>query len=801
MGRVRIYPARSRLIALVMWLSLRGGEVFGMMEVEQRVTHLHATGVLASVLQECSAITDYRTLRDSLPRRLAHLLHCRCVLLYQRMGETLQFAAGSYDDNPGWSASLLAVAHINPIDLKGNSLEAQAWRTRHAVTAPASSSTPAFIAVPLIYRQRAIGVLVAIRSDKLETQPLAVEKASQETTSQQSIGWTEEDAQVVEVVANIIAMLLENARLLERERDRIRELSLLNSISSQMNSSMHDLERLRSIVIQRTKEISDADMSGLLLWSAPRDTLPWISSTLQALLIQHFSDQSDATEAAFILERPGNAQLAGFLEQLPQHIKTFFAVPLFAREMSTRVTAFSSSRIYWDSYEETTSSPSIPAEKAWKLIAQSNRQAHRVVGVIVGAFQRPWKLRREELMLLQVVANQASAVLENIALVEAVVEARNEARKLLRQVLEDQKLKQLILESMPGGLITVDLDGQITTFNRAAQDISGYHLFEVEGQSLQKFFPINSLRTVLQLGKTMSETVVTVDRNKLEIVLDVTLLPLRDDRGKQIGALLTFTDVTAMHRLEEEKRRLDRLASLGQMAANVAHEVRNPLASIKTSMQILLDDLSNTDAGVPFMVADVQDSISIVLQEVERLDAIVHDLLLFSRPRQLHRVECNMEDLIERVAQVIQPQCLEAGILVHRVFHDVPPVQVDIAQMEQVLMNLFLNAVHAMPDGGLLTISCQVTQTPSAQSFAPFASPFAANEQQSWLEVSVSDTGTGIASGELERIFQPFFTTRAHGIGLGLPITRRLIEDHHGTIQAQSQAGYGATFTIRLPLA
>ena len=771
-----------------------------MMEVEQRVTDLHATEVLASVLQECSAITDYRTLRDSLPRRLAQLLHCRCVLLYQRMGETLQFAAGSYDDNPGWSASLLAVAHINPIDLKGDSLEAQAWRTRHAVTAPMRSANPTFIAVPLIYRQRVIGVLVTIRSDTLETQPLAAEKAPQQTTPQKATGWTEEDVQVVEVAASILAMLLENAHLLERERDRIRELSLLNSISSQMNSSMHDLERLRSIVIQRTKEISDADVSGLLLSSAPGDMPPWITPALQALLMQHFSDQSDATEAPFMLERPGNAQSADLLEQLPQQIKTFFAIPLLARETNTRFTAFSSSRIYLDNYEETASFASMPAEKARKLIASSNPHAHRVLGVIVGAFQRPWKLRREELMLLQVVANQASAVLENITLVEAVVEARNEARKLLRQVLEDQKLKQLILESMPGGLITVNLDGQITTFNRAAQDISGYHLFEVEGYSLQKFLPVKSLQAVLQLGKTLNETVITVDRNELEIVLDVMLLPLRDDQGKQIGALLTFTDVTAMHRLEEEKRRLDRLASLGQMAANVAHEVRNPLASIKTSMQMLLDDLSNTDAGESLMVVDVQDSISVVLQEVKRLDAIVHDLLLFSRPRQLHRVECNIADLIERVVQVVQPQCLEAGIVVHRVFHDVPPTQVDIAQMEQVLMNLFLNAVHAMPDGGLLTVSCQVTHTPSAQSFAPFASPFAANGQQSWLEVSVSDTGTGIASGELERIFQPFFTTRAHGIGLGLPITRRLIEDHHGTIQAQSRSDYGATFIVRLPL-
>src|ERR1700680_1810302 len=110
--------------------------VFVMMEVEQQLGRLHAAETLAALLDEMSAITDYRTLRDSLPRRLARLLCCRCVLLYQRVGETLQFVAGSYDDSPGWSPSLLAVARINPISLDSDVLEAQAWRNHHAVTAP-----------------------------------------------------------------------------------------------------------------------------------------------------------------------------------------------------------------------------------------------------------------------------------------------------------------------------------------------------------------------------------------------------------------------------------------------------------------------------------------------------------------------------------------------------------------------------------------------------------------------------------------------------------------------------------------
>ena len=124
-----------------------------MMQVEQHCERLSAPAVLTAILNEFSAVTDYRTMRDSLPRRLANLLKCRCVLLYQRISETLQFASGTFDEKPGWSASLLAVAHINPIELNSDTLEAHAWRSRRAVTIPAESSTPTHIAVPLIYRQ------------------------------------------------------------------------------------------------------------------------------------------------------------------------------------------------------------------------------------------------------------------------------------------------------------------------------------------------------------------------------------------------------------------------------------------------------------------------------------------------------------------------------------------------------------------------------------------------------------------------------------------------------------------------
>jgi PAS domain S-box-containing protein len=754
-----------------------------MMGVERQSEHLNASAVLTALLAECSAVTDYRTLRDSLPRRLAVLLRCRCVLLYQRIGETLQFAAGTFDEKPGWSASLLAVAQINPIDLNSKVPEAQAWRERHAITIPAGSAAPTLVAVPLLYRQRAIGVLVAIRD---EDEPAKMVQSAMRAVP---ISWSSDEVQVVEAVAGVIAMLLENTRLLERDQQRIHELSLLNSISSQLNYSMYELERVKSIVIQRTREISTVDLCDLILPSTLPGAFPWITSSLYEMLLQSFTGQKGANPSPLVMERPGDPASSKYLDQLDTNIKTFFAIPIVSSRGVRK------------------------SEVKFPHMGETGSKVPGVQGIIVGAYHQPWKLRREELVLLQVLANQVGIVLENIHLMTEVIEARNEARKLLRQVLDDQRLKELILESIPSGLITVDLRGQIATFNRAAVEVLGYLPYEVVGQPLQKIIQLASLPRVLSTGREKNETIVAPDRDGQEIVLDVTMRPLRNERGELVGALITFIDVTSVRHLEEEKRRLDRLASLGEMAANVAHEVRNPLASIKTSMQMLMDDLARDrsgqpggDEGIGWMSEGTQESVSVVLKEVERLDTIVRDLLLFARPRQLHRAPCNLVALSEHVLQVMQTQLVEAGIVVHRVYHEVPMVQVDIAQMEQVLFNLFMNALQAMPEGGVLSISCQVVcgseaTRRSLSHFTPVPSPeFGRAEQQDWLELSVIDTGVGIAADQLDNIFQPFFTSKAHGIGLGLPITRRLVEDHHGHILVESQLGYGTTISVRLPL-
>jgi signal transduction histidine kinase len=687
-----------------------------MMDVEQpwQSTSLNASTVLAELLNECRAIMDYRTLRDSLPRRLAHLLQCRCVLLYQRIDETLQFAAGTFDDVPGWSASLLSVAHINPIDLSSDLPEAHAWRKRQTTISPAESPVPSLVAVPLIYRQHAIGVLVAFRNgaDVGAARSAYQFAVSKTTTLSTSLclpeHWSLDELPVLEAVAGVVALLLENTRLLERDQQRIAELSLLNSIANQLNYSMYDLERLQHIVMQHTREITSADLCTLLLPTSSTLSLPaWITPALSTLLFSRFGQQKDSHLTPLTIERPGNSQTMKYLNLLPTNIKTFFAIPLFVSEATLRKDRYTAGKLTHSIESEAQQLFQMPDDNGLQATSLQNRRDmyhSQVLGIVVGACYRARKLRREELVLLQVVTNQASIVLENIRLMSEVVEARNAARKLLRRVLDD---------------------------------------------------------------------------------------------------------VASMQLMEEEKRRLDRLASLGEMAASVAHEVRNPLASIKTSVQILKDDLMAARSDEQ-AYAEAQESIEIVLQEVVRLDAIVRDLLLFAKPRQLHRIACNLTELSDHVLHMMRSQCAEMGVVVQRVYHNIPLIKIDMAQMEQVLFNLYMNAIQAMPDGGVLTITCQLIAEKNisysrikqlAEKAIDFGKPIGMyGEQQHWLELVVSDTGTGIAPDQLERIFQPFFTTKAHGIGLGLPITRRLIEDHGGHMIIESKAGCGTRIAVRLPI-
>ncbi len=249
----------------------------------------------------------------------------------------------------------------------------------------------------------------------------------------------------------------------------------------------------------------------------------------------------------------------------------------------------------------------------------------------------------------------------------------------------------------------------------------------------------------------------------------------------------------AKQQIEAEYQRqleqADKMATLGQLASAVAHEVRNPLAGVSGAMQVLAEDYPVDDPK--------REVIEEILSQLGRLDKTVKDLLSYARPASPEPIPCNPNDLVERALFFIRQQVRNSQVAIVTDYgENLPQVNVDRQQIQQVVLNIALNAVQAMPDEGTLTVK---TRTISHQSSAVSEGSVPVHEYDC-VEVAISDTGKGIPPEDHKKIFQPFFTTNHRGTGLGLPICQRIVEEHAGLIYIESELGNGTTVTVRLPV-
>jgi signal transduction histidine kinase len=271
------------------------------------------------------------------------------------------------------------------------------------------------------------------------------------------------------------------------------------------------------------------------------------------------------------------------------------------------------------------------------------------------------------------------------------------------------------------------------------------------------------------------------------------------------------TEIEVYH--QQRLARAERLATLGELAASLAHEIKNPLAGISGAVQVLADDLPASDPRKEIMQE--------VLTQVRRLDKTVRDLLAFARPGKPSVAPCDIHQILDRVLLLLAENPAAKQVRVVRAYRpDIPQFPADGEQLRQVFLNLMLNALQAMPKGGCVTIATsrlhrgQLVKSSIGQrgrTQDPADSDELANGQLDhstnrlaeggWVEVAVADTGPGIPSHLLEEIFKPFFTTKHRGTGLGLSVSRRIIEDHGGWIEAESRPGQGATFRVFIPAA
>lgn len=345
-----------------------------------------------------------------------------------------------------------------------------------------------------------------------------------------------------------------------------------------------------------------------------------------------------------------------------------------------------------------------------------------------------------------------------------------------------------ILSSMRGGVVAVDAQGRITTFNSSAAEILGP---AETGQPLDALAPevAQVLRQTLEYGHGIGdfETLIArPDGERIPVVLSSSCL--ESPGTGNYGALVMVHDQTQVKRLEQKVQRADRLSSIGTLAAGMAHEVKNPLVSIKTFTQLLLARYEDGDFRKTFA--------EVVPHEVDRIDTIVSRLLDFARPKPVQFTQQNVCKILEHVLALVESQMRKANVTIQL---DLPsegiPVTGDEQQLQQVFLNLVLNAIDAVKEtrGGTLTVAAYCDH---GQLRRNGRGPFVEMET---VRVVVSDTGCGIPQENMEHLFTPFFTTKAEGCGLGLSVVHGIVTEHGGEIDVESVPGTGTSFTVTFP--
>jgi two-component system, NtrC family, sensor histidine kinase PilS len=391
--------------------------------------------------------------------------------------------------------------------------------------------------------------------------------------------------------------------------------------------------------------------------------------------------------------------------------------------------------------------------------------------------------------MLQTFAVYALALLVVGLLSGTLAEQLHVADQSLRE--KEQGLTRLqafhenIVRSISSGVFTADATGAVTSFNPAAREVTGYAVGQVLGRSWREIFNWHPNESsdegpALAVPAMTRFEVECKDANGNRLVLGMTVSPLHE-QDEPHGLVGVFKDLTQIRDLEEEMRRKEWLANLGEMSAGMAHEIRNPLGALAGAMQMLRKEA----------ISDATDRrlMDIAVREATRLDAIITEFLQYARPPALDLAEHNIDKILAETLDLVQHEArnrkritiatsLAGGAL---------SAQVDQNQMRQVFWNLATNAFDAMPDGGKLTITTGSRHID------------AGGRKGDVVEIAFQDTGEGIAPGNLDKIFLPFFTTKKEGSGLGLAAVHRIVDLHGGWIKVESQPQQGTRFVVCLP--
>ncbi|MFH0931705.1 MAG: ATP-binding protein [Candidatus Zixiibacteriota bacterium] len=337
-----------------------------------------------------------------------------------------------------------------------------------------------------------------------------------------------------------------------------------------------------------------------------------------------------------------------------------------------------------------------------------------------------------------------------------------------------------VLEGMNNAVVAVDKDKSIIVFNPVAEELFSLKRNEVINKNYSQIFPEDEplINQVLSSGKSiwdMERRLQMRSKENKDLVVGTSIL--LDEKGKIQGAVAVIHDMTELKKYEEEAKRAERLSTLGNLAAGVAHEIRNPLNAISIAAQRLKSEF------VP--IKDKEEYLNFtqtILNEIKRLDQTINQFLSLAKVQKLDLVSTDMNSFLSEVISLMEIEAKEKGILIEKEIENIPEIRIDREEMKKATVNVILNGIQAMPAGGKMKISGKLDRSGKE------------------IIIKIKDSGPGIPEENLSKIFQPYFTTKDKGTGLGLAIAYRIIADHKGKIEVESKVGKGTTFIIKLPV-
>jgi PAS domain S-box-containing protein len=363
--------------------------------------------------------------------------------------------------------------------------------------------------------------------------------------------------------------------------------------------------------------------------------------------------------------------------------------------------------------------------------------------------------------------------------------------QLFTEVQNAKIYNETLLENLTTGVIAAGIDRQITVFNNEAEQITGLNSSQILDRPLDHLpEPLrDALHQTLATdeGQENSELILRSGPEAMIVRASTSIFHGQD--RQVLGALMVLTEITALKRLELQIRRSDRLASLGTLSAGMAHEIKNPLVSIKTFAQLLPERYQDSDFRETFS--------NLIGHEIDRIDSLVNQLLRFARPAKPHLKPMHVHEILDKSLLLVGHRLYQKDIKLTRSWEaDVDTIRADPDQLEQVFLNFFLNAMDAMKNGGELNINTQI------RTDEQWVSPFTQSngETREILRITIRDSGEGIRGEDIPHVFDPFFTTKDYGTGLGLSVVHGIVQEHGGQIEVESELKKGTAFHILLPL-